>query len=640
MAPGDGYTGRLADSVLADLRSDLVCSPIACELISSLTRPFNRVILPLLGEFLDSGYRTPKDRMIYSLRSNGRYQLIVFGSASVGLVYVLYQNGFDGSSVKGLVMALAYCWGLILAISLMGHGLVAIPRRLLRDANISGRLRRLQCQAPKIHDRLTDAVLELEELDDQVLQLKRRKNGISSNHKEWIEELVESTDLPESRISTGAVPKALRTPIPAVLTDRYLADLTRKLNRARHKRVRFIHHWDRLAREAGDVQAILDSSASKQLDWGRSSPRGSFLGRWTFLTPYTRYLLYRHVAPAARVVCGIFLALASVCIVWSELVKFIAPQLSVVSLTVVQHKNEIGFWGQLASSAWLIYMTSAALTSFQVIQVWGNRALVPRGTYPESACWYSSQVAKLTVPLAYNFITFFPRDIHRKTTYYQFLGRLINLTPLGKGFDYFFPIFILVPVCATLFNLYGKIQNALGFGIVEDDEEDNPSGFGTGGWREGRALIERELNRNTDLSLPTHPGGASSLLGPRARSPIGLSGTGRGGDGRALPGDRPSASLHLLPDHQPQRSAQRPAASVDPTEDDEETFFQGFAHRLRNTIDTASKPRWLDDLGDGFKRPKWMGGAGGDNEASGRADAGRGLGRWFGGRPSDGALRL
>ncbi|KAI4236007.1 MAG: hypothetical protein LQ349_002809 [Xanthoria aureola] len=64
-----------------------------------------RFILPLLGEYIDSGYRTPKDRILYSLRSNGRYQLIVLGCAFGGLVYVFLQNGFKGTSVKALVMA-------------------------------------------------------------------------------------------------------------------------------------------------------------------------------------------------------------------------------------------------------------------------------------------------------------------------------------------------------------------------------------------------------------------------------------------------------------------------------------------------------------------------------------------------------
>ena len=76
--------------------------PSHCQAISY---DYLRIILPLLGEYIDSGYRTPKDRFTYSLRSNGRYQLIVLTCAIGGLIYVFLQNGFHGTSVKALVMA-------------------------------------------------------------------------------------------------------------------------------------------------------------------------------------------------------------------------------------------------------------------------------------------------------------------------------------------------------------------------------------------------------------------------------------------------------------------------------------------------------------------------------------------------------
>ena len=570
---------------------------------------------------------------------------MVLGCATAGLIYIFIQNGFDSSSVKGLLMALAYCWGLVLAIYLMGHGLVAIPRRLFRNANISERLKRLQYQAPKLNDRLTDAIAEVEDLEHQVIQLQQRRNGLNSDYKEWIEDLAEASNLPESRASTVPAPKTHTTRVPAVITDRYLAELTRRLNRARHKRLRFIDGWDRLVQEAADMQAILDSSASKQLDWGRASPQASFLERWKVLTPYTRYLLFRHVVPVFRMMAASFFSLASICIIWSELIKFIAPKLSVISYTVVHHrrsdKGEIGFAGQLIASMWILYMCTAALASFDEVKVWGNRALVRRNTYGESACWYAGQTAKLTVPLAYNFVTFLPKDIYRKTTFYHFLGRLINLTPLGQGFDYFFPIFILVPVCATLFNLYGKVKNAFGFGILEDEDDvENPSGFGTGGWREGRNLIERELNRTTDLGLASRVDESSSPLQPGARSPIGLGGRRDGSSNLASSGRHTAVTLHDSPERPSRQQLQGNASSIVHAEEDDENFFQGFAHRLKNTLDTTSKPQWLDDLGDGFKRPKWMGGVSGNTEGSARAESGGAIGRWFGGRPSDGRVRL
>lgn len=530
---------------------------------------------------------------------------------------------------------LAYCWGLIMAIYLMGHGLVAVPRRLIRNANVAGRLKRIQCQAPKVNERLLDATTELEEFEAQLTQLRKRKNAVSRDHEEWIEDISDLSSLPDSRMTTTA-PHLPSPALPAVITDRYLAELTRKLIRARHKRARFIEAWDRLIQDAVDIQAIVDAGASRRLDFGKSSPHSPWFERLNFLTPYTRYLFYAKLVPAIRITHGAVFSLASVCVVWSELVKYVAPKLSIISLTILSHSeahaNEVGFGGQVIASLWLLYMSMATLASFDDVKIWGNRALVRRNTYGESATWYSGQIAKLTVPLAYNFLTFFPRDIHRETTFYHFLGRLINLTPLGAGFDYFFPIFILLPVCATLFNLYGRVRHVFGFGFLEDDEEGNPSAYSTGGWREGKVLIDRELEGASRLGLSGQVDGPSSPLASRTQSPV------RSGPrpNHAPTGQASRPSVPRQSTFQ-QRQAQRLADATAAAEEEDENVFQGFAHRVKNTIDNVERPEWLSELG---KRPKWMGGVDGNREGSGRADSGRGMGRWFGGRPADGRVRL
>ena len=580
--------------------------------------------------------------MLYSLRSNGRYQLIVFACGIAGLGYVVWQNGFKGTSIKALVMALAYCWGLILAIYLMGHGLVAVPRRLYRNASTSKRLRRIQSQAPKVNDRLLDTTSDLEVLEAQVAKLALRKTGISRDHQEWIDELSEISNMSDSRLSVAGSGVNVAA-LPAIITDRYLAELARKLNRARHKRVRYIDAWDRLVQEAADMQAILDASASKRLEFGRASPYAPWYEKVTVLTPYIRYLLYSQVFPATRLAFAGALSLASVFIVWSELVKFPAPKLSIISLTVVSYRStgeaEVGLVGQAIASVWLFYMCLAALASFDEVKIWGNRALVRRNTYGESATWYSGQIAKLTVPLAYNFVTFLPRSVHQETTFYNFLGRLVNLTPLGKGFDYFFPMFILIPVYATLFNLYGRVKTVFGHGFIEDDEEGTGSAFDGGSWREGRDLIERELGGTSGVGLSTRRGAHSSSLPSGYPSSI---------EPGSRSGHAPVISDHLstVPNSRytssrqtdtTRRQAQRFVDVTQAAEEVDESVFQGFAHRVRNTFDTIDKPEWLSDLG---KKPKWMGRVGGNGESSGRADSGRGLGRWFGGRPADGHLRL
>ncbi|KGO76571.1 LMBR1-like membrane protein [Penicillium italicum] len=595
-------------------RMVLVCWRIAYWLIFVLTW----AILPLLGEYVDSGYREPKGRLMYSLRMNARYQLIVLGCALVGLIYVSISNGFEFTSIKGLVMALAYVWGLVLAIYLMGHGLVSIPRNLLRNSNVSGRLRRLQAHAPKVHDRLMDSVNELANLNGQVTQLQRRKTGTARDFQEWIEELREGHSQPDVRAPILESPDTSAA-IPSVITERYLADLTRRLQRARHMKARFVDEWDRLVQSSADLQAIINSAASKKLEFAPATRRSSCIPRVRFLTPYMRYQLYSNVIPSVRLAFGAFFAVASACIVWSEMIKSLAPHLSAVSLTVVPHwkNNPVGFGGQLTASAWLLYMCSAALVGVSDVKVWGNRALVRRNTYGESACWYASLVARLTVPIAYNFLTFLPKEFRRTTTFYQFLGKLINLTPLGKGFDFIFPIFILLPICATLFNLYGRIKNIFGCGLAEDDDihdvENNPAGYGMGGWREGRDLIERELNGFGSLAV--------SSRGSRSTWALDREDGGSQGSSRLR-----------VPVAEGSQPAQRTVAAptvVEGEDEEDENFFQSFAHRVKNTFETTKTPRWFQ--GEPFRLPRWM--SGDDNTT----EEGSAL---FGGRAVPGRLHL
>ena len=192
-----------------------------------------------------------------------------------------------------------------------------------------------------------------------------------------------------------------------------------------------------------------------------------------------------------------------------------------------------------------------------------------------------------------------------------------------------------MPVCATFFNLYGKVKDVFGFGILDDDAEDNPSGFGTGGWREGRDLIDRELSGRLDpgsstLLSGTPPSQATGSLASREQQPQHL--TNSSSNSRV-------PTLYVPPtprDDAARRQADRLSAATQAAEEEDENVFSGFAHRVRNTLDNVERPEWFPDP---KKRPKWMGGAD-NNESSGRADSGRGLGRWFGGRPSDGRVRL
>ncbi|KAF3044869.1 hypothetical protein E8E11_007226 [Didymella keratinophila] len=603
----------------------------AWRIVYWLTFALTWAILPLLGEYCDSGYREPKARVLYALRSNARYWAIMLGCGIAGSLYLIWYNGFELDTFKSLAMALAYTWGLILGIYLMGHGLVAFPRSLFRYASISGRLRTIQGQAPKAHEKLVEALEKLDQHEHQVMQLRQRKNGTAREFQEWIDELAEKGSLPESRAGTAS--RSSAATVPPVITERYLADLTRKLKRARHAKNRFENEWDIIVRKAIRTQAILDSKASQRLEFSNSAfptPQ-HWHSRFSLLTPYTRYILHVHAIPALTYATWFLAILASTSIVWSECVREIQEigghKLSIIGWTVVHRSSsaraQIAFGGQVVAAAWLCYMCVCALYALTEVRIWGNRALVRRNTYQESATWYGLQVAKLTVPLSYNFLTLTDKPVWSETSFHRFLGRLIDLSPLGKAFSAFFPIFILVPVLATAFGLYGKVRNVCGFGDLLEDEDDEAAYAGTGSWREGRALIEREIQGSSGNVLGLSSRNGASTSPPSERyTDIPTSSAGE-----------PSSIAETVSNAPAPRT--RPERRRPVVDDDEDTgnFFENFANRVKNTFDSTNFT---------ITRPAWMGGD--DEVASGQrsrgTDSGNGFLSLFGGRAEEGRVRL
>lgn len=579
-----------------------------------LTFVLTWAILPLLGEYCDSGDREPKARILYSLKTNAKYQLITLGSATAGLVYFIFENGFHLETLRGLVMALAYAWGLFLAIGLMGHGLVTLPRRLFKSSSVVGRLKHLQGKAPLLKEKLDESYEELGVLEIAVTQLKQRKNGTSRDNQEWIDELADTCSLLDARPAASAVP-ANAAKLPAVITERYLAELTRKLKRARHKKARFVYEWLNLCDAAQETQAIIDAAGTKKLDFGSVSPSSSKI---KILTPTLRFYLHSYVVPYSTLALSVLLGLASVGIVWSEVVSGFFPRISLIGLTTLPSiDGDFALINQLVAAVWLLYMCTAALYALSDVKVWGNRALVKRQTYGESACWYALQVTKLTVPLSYNFVTMMPdRSLYKHTGFYKLLGQFIDITPLGKGFSAFFPCFILVTALGSLFNLWGKARNVLGFGILEDDDDDGASPkFGSGSWREGRTLIERELQSQ------------------RRQGTVGLADRGSSLDLERQTGTQ--AHHVVRPFQQPATRTFNTVTNEEEEEDDSPRhFYQDLGERIKNTFETAAAPQWIKSIGSGIQTPKWA-------QRDPRDDAGSSaLSRWFGGRPEDGRVRL
>ncbi|KAI5279904.1 hypothetical protein KEM54_003945, partial [Ascosphaera aggregata] len=315
-------------------RSVLVMWRITYWLIFVLTW----IILPFLSEYLDSYHPTPHARTIASLRANAKYHLFLLALAVSGILYVTISYGLRLASLKSLIMALAYIWGLALAIYLMGHGLVAVPRHIWRKRHYGAHLRRLHTRAVRIWDALVESKSELAEVERMVTLVGERKERVADvSLITWVEQLARDVTFNAAEIEAGrgaavghtgltgmetAFPPAsteeLRAKIPAVVTENYLANLSRRLHRARHRHARFVSEWTRLIQDAVDTQAVIDSVAKGTLEFGPrirdqvmsmnagagagaaiSSP-SSFISSFAILSPSMRCTFYLRILPPLR----------------------------------------------------------------------------------------------------------------------------------------------------------------------------------------------------------------------------------------------------------------------------------------------------------------------------------------------------
>ncbi|KAF8455952.1 LMBR1-like membrane protein-domain-containing protein [Terfezia claveryi] len=552
-------------------------------------------ILPILQSFSDSGYQSTRARLIDSLRENARYQAIVLGTGFVFLIYVISTAGVSLRSLNALVIALAYCYALAVAIYLMGHGLVALPRHLFQDASVARKLRGLQTQAVGTYDSLMDATAKLLEVQDEVRMLQERKHSVAPDFRGWVDKLGDIVALPESHLSPrertmlsqGIHNTNTASAPPQIITEEYLANLTRRLKAIINKRTRYQSAWGSLLQDASDCQHILDSLPTRSLPRfprvaaAGSKPVSCLPEKFTLLTPFTRHLLHVYVMPQLRRTIATILALASIAVIWSEIVSSFAPGLSLLGLSISWGSG--GLFQQAITASWIAYMVISSLLSLSSVRLWNGYVLIPRKTSGGSACFYASYAARLTVPLSYNFLTLLPpgEANWKETVFHSFLGRLVNLTPLGQGFSTFFPIFILVPVSAALFGWYDRVKECCGFSDYfnwGDEEEGGEDGVNAKNWvwREGRELIDRELGQGVNSS--------TGFLS--ARRPTG-SGSGLSSGGAAARRVRLESGI---------------AGS------DDEGFFGGMFHRVRNTLDTA-----LPGAGNNGARPRWMGPDGGNS---------------------------
>jgi hypothetical protein len=131
------------------------------------------LVLPIVFSYLESGYFTPRDRILDALRDQLRMAFIAL-VALVGFCIYLVAQRYTLAGAEGLLMALGNTYGLLFVVVLLGNGLVEVPRKLWKSSFPDQELKRLYFRSSLVDSDLHDAVCVLSDVEAEVSALREQ----------------------------------------------------------------------------------------------------------------------------------------------------------------------------------------------------------------------------------------------------------------------------------------------------------------------------------------------------------------------------------------------------------------------------------------------------------------------------------
>ncbi|KAK6463403.1 LMBR1-like membrane protein-domain-containing protein [Scheffersomyces coipomensis] len=422
------------------------------------------LILPQLQEFFKSGYFTFKAKMYDSFKKNLKFQLILLAISILGIIYLMLEVGLTINHLKLLIIALSHIYSLVLALWLMSHGLISIPRNKWIEGNIMNNLNHHYLKLPKLIDNLEDVKIEFKEDILKVLVLTENFTSINNpqdfKFRDWILKLDASIPLHlKDLVKRQYVHETLNAQISREqLNLSYMYKLTSNFNSNLRKFQAYESEFESLFVKITHLEDILESKTSNSslLTFRVNNYR-------VLLSPRFNFIYWYYIRSISSRILSLVYYIMAFIILQSEffhstrfsIINFIFEKLTISPLSQV-----------ILTSIFFSFMLFASLNSLTQLKIFNTYHLVPHSSDPVSACFYTTYIARLTIPLSYNFITLF---ISRNSNFENWFGQSIHLTGLFNLMNNWLPRLLLIPVLLTVFNIYDKLKKKIGLGDMYDN---------------------------------------------------------------------------------------------------------------------------------------------------------------------------
>ncbi|CAF0997675.1 unnamed protein product [Rotaria sordida] len=472
------------------------------------------LILPLMQSFCETGEFSIKGKIKYAIKANLIYYGTLLFIFIILIIYVATKVPLNSSNFTATIVAASTTWGLFLLVLMLGYGLVEVPLSIYNHSRTSYMLAHTQFKLAKIYNEKINVEERLDSIIDDVTKfsMEIKTNDPLRPYLEQIVKIVPEQYLNRIRLTMEDYENN-RIAITNRFSDKEIEKQLIKLHE-RLKKYIHVHHrvqvsWIRMINEAFYLEDILNNENNSNHEFIKQNPYSpSWLRKKLFdQYPKLEWYTYCLIRPWALRLLGIILGIISILVIWSEMTFFrTKPVLSIFAKCVNAARDHHSYFTmEVFCCLSIAYLCLCAYYTIFRIRVLDYFYLsLYHLTDENSLIFAATFLCRLTAPLSYNFLGMIHLDQaitnktdHVETIFTSIMGHLTAIPIVSIGFNFYFPMLILLLSIGTYFRLGSRCLHACGFEQFLDDDDVSSECV-----EDGKDLMNKERRSN---------GGANAL---------------------------------------------------------------------------------------------------------------------------------
>lgn len=413
------------------------------------------IILPFWQYFLSSGKFTLIQRIKHSAFSVLKFLLFLFVIGLIFLVYVLiyHRDSLNFKFLKSLLITTSHIYSLSMAIWLMVHGLIHLPKHFW-STSYSKNLNDDYIKLPELQIHLEDSKFELRDVCNKINSLNELLN-IDSNINTQLEVSMRDhifylgTKIPEefrfdrnlrsSNNNYQFLVDSIGIPVNKI-NDDYLSKLNEELKWKtwdyQHSKSIFEHKILDIIYLEDIVNYLNNSTFNSSFD-----NTGNLEIEWrNYRTCWPRWV-FIYFWPIVYKIFAICFAIVGAIIIESEMLH--GTRMSIMSWIIKKNDS----FDCLKMVFILVIMMSCSLISLSLVKLFNiYKVEFNSNSDPVSSIFFISYALRLTIPLGYNFLMLLNSDVTSNSAFLVFVSGNLELIKIGEVLNDVIPRLVLIPV--------------------------------------------------------------------------------------------------------------------------------------------------------------------------------------------------